>query len=807
MRAKPFRSTSRSRRPPELLAAFALFATALTSAEPARAVDDVLLAARERDATLLLAETMAGIAVSDVVVLDAIVNEQPSGPVFVFNGPDGIAIDEAALRRWRVEVPAGVAREFEGRRYVSVTAMPGASARVDSPTQRLLLTLPPKLLQSSAVTLPPFGSVALSPPPWSGFANYDLFGYTSEASTYGAALFELGISGPYGSGVATAIANSSQLNGGTTGRTVLLDANWRYDDPAGARTLLVGTAISRSGAWGRSLRFGGVQYGTNFSLQPDLITYPLQAFGGTAVVPSTVDVLVNGTRVGSQQVPAGPFTINNVPVVTGSGDVQFIVRDAFGQQQILTQPFYASRQLLKPGLDDFTISAGSERQNYGSESFDYGSGIVSGYWRRGLSDTVTVELLAEGDNTARAAGGAVDFVPGLYGVMTLGAAGSTGEAGSGYLALAGYQYQGQRFNFGVRGTWASPNFRTPGDAEIAPLQRMAVANIGFNFGAAGTVGAGWVSQQLRGQTETQTGTVSYSTTLSSRAFLNLSVSRNTGTAPQTGAYLSVVFSLDGQTSASADVSSIRSVGGTHTVVGANVQRSLPIGEGWGYRVRVASDQQYQAGAAYAGPYGRYGVDVASSNGVTGARASIAGGFGVLGGTVFAARPIVESFGLVRIDGVADVKVYQNGNFAGHTNRDGVVVLTQMYPYAPNRITIDDRAVPIEITLNAREHTVAPYFRSGVIVDFGARRLVNATIEVRLPDGKPLPSGAEVRSPDGAFVYPVGADGEVFIADLAFDKPYVVDWAGGRCRFSVPTSTSDPGAMPRLGPYTCAVAKE
>ena len=196
----------------------------------------------------------------------------------------------------------------------------------------------------------------LSPPPWSAFANYDLFGYTSQGTQYGSGLFEIGTSGPYGSGVATVLANSTQFAGGTTGRAVLLDADWRYDDPAGPRTLILGSAISPSGAWGRALRFAGVQYGTNFTLRPDLITYPLPAFPGTAVVPSTVDVLVNGSRIGAQQVPPGPFTINNVPVVTGAGDVQLVVRDAFGQQQVITQPFYTSRQLLKPGLDDFSLS-------------------------------------------------------------------------------------------------------------------------------------------------------------------------------------------------------------------------------------------------------------------------------------------------------------------------------------------------------------------------------------------------------------------------------------------------------------------
>ena len=266
---------------------------------------------------------------------------------------------------------------------------------------------------------------------------------------------------------------------------------------------------------------------------------------------------------------------------------------------------------------------------------------------------MTVELLAQGDNHARAGGGSIDFVPGSYGVVTLGAAASTGSAGGGWLGLAGYEYQGPRFNFGVRSVWASPSFRMPGDDTTAPLQRLSLADIGYNFGAIGTLGFAWVDQQYRNEPATTTTAVSYSKSLSPRVSLVVSLARSQGFTSQTSAYATIIFSLDGQTSAGADVSSTRSAGQTHTIGGVTLQRSLPIGEGWGYRVRAATDQQYQAGAIYAGPYGRYGVDVASSNGVTAARAEIAGGFGTADGILFAARPIIDSFGIVRVDNVPE----------------------------------------------------------------------------------------------------------------------------------------------------------
>jgi outer membrane usher protein len=774
---------------------------------PARAAERDILAARDGDASRLLAEAAAAIELPEVVTLEAVVNDQPSGTVFVRVGRLGIEIEEAALKRWRIVVPAAEVRPLDGRNFVPLTALPGASAHIVGQTQRLVVTVPPNLFEPSAIPLGQPGGPAFAPPPWSAFANYDIFGYAEQGGTrYGSGLFEIGTSGPYGSGVATGVANSSQYAGGTTGRFVFLDANWRYDNPSGPWTLVGGTAVSPAGAWGRALRFGGVQFGTNFTLQPDLITYPLPAFPGTAAVPSTVDVLVNGAKVGAEQVPPGPFTISNVPVVTGSGDVQFVVRDAFGQQQVVTQPFYTSRRLLRPGLDDWSVNAGAERLGYGIDSFDFGSGFVSAYWRRGLSDRVTVELLGEGDGDARAAGATIDFLPGQYGVFTLGAAGSNGGSGSGSLVLAGYEYQGRRFNAGARSVWASPSFRRPGDPPGAPLMRLSLASAGYNFGPWGTVGVAWVDQQNRGEAATATTAVTYSTSLSTRTSFVVSLARTRGTTSQTSAYATLIYALDARTSLSGDVSSARGGGTTHTVGGATLQRTLPVGEGYGYRLRAAGDDQYQAGAVYAGPYGRYGVDVARASGVTAARGEIAGGIGAADGVVFAARPIVDSFGIVRVDQVPGVAIYQNGNFAGRTDDHGIAVLTQLFPYARNRITINDKDVPIDITLNAREQQVAPYYRSAVVVDFGARRAVNAIVEVRLSDGRPLPAGAEVRREGGATTYPVGSEGEIFVTDLDGGK-FVADWAGGRCRFSIDAAAIPREPLPRVGPVACVSAKE
>ena len=131
------------------------------------------------------------------------------------------------------------------------------------------------------------------------------------------------------------------------GRAARLDTTWSRDMPERLATLQIGDAITQAGSWGHAVRFAGVKFGTNFLTQPTLITTPLLTASGSAVVPSTVDVFVNGRQVASEAVPPGPFTLDRLPAITGAGEMQVVVTDALGRQQVLTQPYYSGNRLLR----------------------------------------------------------------------------------------------------------------------------------------------------------------------------------------------------------------------------------------------------------------------------------------------------------------------------------------------------------------------------------------------------------------------------------------------------------------------------
>src|SRR5436190_6826425 len=130
-------------------------------------------------------------------------------------------------------------------------------------------------------------------------------------------------------------------------------------------------------------------------MRPDLITFPAPSVSGSAAVPSTVDVLVNGSTVRSGSVAPGPFEVPQVPVISGAGTVTTTVTDALGRQVTTELPFYASPTLLAPKLQTYSAEIGLVRRDWGTESNDYGALAGAITYRRGLSSHLTFEGHAE----------------------------------------------------------------------------------------------------------------------------------------------------------------------------------------------------------------------------------------------------------------------------------------------------------------------------------------------------------------------------------------------------------------------------
>jgi outer membrane usher protein len=728
-------------------------------------------------------------------------DQQDSTTLVVRRDRDGtLLLREGDLAVLRLRTPERGAILVNGERYYRLGPEMDARLVFDEGTQSGQLTLPPKAFLPTRRTpdLPAAARPMRSPP--GGFVNYDLSLERGSGHDAGGGFFEWGIFGTPGVVTGTLVARYEPGQ-----RSVArLDTTWTRDFPEQLATLRVGDAVSTPGAWGRAVRFGGVQFGTNFSTQPSLVTTPLLAARGEATVPSTVDVFVNNRRVAREDVPPGPFAIDRLPALTGAGQLQVVVTDALGRQQVITQPYYSGTALLQPGLDEYSVELGSLREDYGVSSFGYGDAVGSGTWRRGFSESLTGggRVEATGDGTL-ALGTDLAWQAGRLGIVTVQAAASTAPDGvSGYLAGLGLEYGGQRFNAHAQAQSTSSGFRQAGFSELEnlPLLRF-FGGFGWDLQRHGNVQLAYGLQSYHDADTIETFGLSYTLTLGRLGYLGLFGSVTS--AEDDGSSLLLTWTLplgDRRTFSSALE---RAGGASGTGRGfaayATLQRDLPSDSGLGYRLSASTADEHDANLAWQGRAGTVSAEYAYRLGGSGVRVGATGAVALTSAGVMTTRRLDQSFAVVQVADYAGLTVYLDNQPVGWTDEKGRVLVTPLRAYERNQVSVNPVEVPLDGAIDTPSIDVTPGFRSGALVRFPVTRADAATLRLVQENGSPVPAGAQATFDGTSF--PVALDGLMYVEGLREPTRLQVRWQGGEC--SVPVrrpSGSDP--VPDLGTLRC-----
>ncbi len=707
------------------------------------------------------------------------------------------------FEHWRLGLPQADPLWHDGEAYYALDALPGIASELDAGAQTLAIQAPAALFApTSRFARPALPAPALSPP--GAFLNYDFVAQRVLGQTRLDGLIELGAFNGAGVGTATALARDL----GERAHLIRLETTWTRDAPDALASFRAGDAVSRTGAWSLPVRFGGVQWATNFAVRPGFVAFPLPALSGESALPSTVDLFINDALRGRETLPPGPFTLPNLPVITGEGELRVVVRDLLGREQVLSERYYASPRLLRPGLVDFAYQAGFLRDNFGLESNDYGHAFAAAAYRTGLSERFTGEVSAELLREQQTAGASVTFLWDRLGVFTLSAAGSHSDRGNGALSSVEFEHQSRSFSMNLRTQVSSADFVQLGlpPGQRAPA-RISEARAGFPIAGAGTLGLGYVEQEHRDRPDVRLASLSYQTKAGAGSLLFSAFRIETLDSGERRAEhtLSVTFTLplDGRTSASAGA--VRQAGRNSGTV--QVQRNLPAGEGMGYRLlaRSGTGELVQAGASAQGAIGTYTAEAASSRGDMAYRLGAAGGLAWLDDSVFLTRRISDSFALVRVGEYAGVQVYADNQPVARTDAQGHALVPRLRAYDRNLLRIEQADLPLDAEIGAMEHEAVPYYRSGLLVSFPVRPARGALLHLVLEDGKNPPPGAQVQLDDLAERFPLGLDGEVYLTGLGASQHGRAEWNGRHCVFALQVpETRDP--LPHLGAVPCREAR-
>ena len=732
-------------------------------------------------------------------VLEVSVNETTGGEALVVlrDAQGHLWLEASDLARLRLLQPAVESHRAQGRDYFPLLAIPGATVAVDDFAQHVTVTAPPVAFGMTRLSAPARRASGLTAADPGAFLNYQLSDQRIAGSNAAGAFVELGaFAAP---GVLTNSVVARAESGAT--RAVRLDTTLTHDFVERLETLNLGDAVSDPGSWGNAVRFAGLRWVRNFAIRPDLVTTPLLTTGGSAVVPAIVDVFVNNQRVSSGSIPPGPFIVDNVPAVSGSGDVRVVVRDALGREQVMTQPFYSGVNMLAAGLSQYALDVGRIREDYALASFHYGPVLTAATYRRGFSDALTLEAHGEflaGDAGAFGVNGAVRT--GQFGILTATLAAGGDLHDHGMLTGLGFERRERDASFVVNTLYASSGFRQIGDTALAGarFKQRTIAQASVSLGSTGSLSLADVLETYRTLPRQNTVSLTHNLSLGLRGSVGLTLSRTTGATASNVLYLSWTMGITDRRAVTVNATAGTRPGAPVTELYATAMQNAPVGPGSGWRVSSGSAGSYDAD--WRGQFEPLDIELESARtqGTAGSSIFVRGAATYLDGELHAVRAVTSSFAVVDI-GVPGVPVYLDNQFVAHTNDHGRAILHNLRAYEDNRISIDPQELPLDTTIGARSVVLAPAFRSGVVARFPVERIHAGTFRLVRDDGSAVPAGGIVELNGASF--PVALDGLTYVTSLDGGRPGTAAWGAESCTFKLPTPTGR-DLLPDLGTVTC-----
>lgn len=730
------------------------------------------------------------------VFLAIVVNDQPvrfNARLISVSGLLHITGDD--LRKIRMNVPANGAFQYRDREYYPLDELPGVDHTLDDAAQTLHLEARSDAFEGTEIESSRW-TLAEPSAGTGGVLNYDLTLSRADDDTQFGGFGEVVAFTP-----GFTAANSFLVRSNGDDHLVRLDTRVARDRPDKLDRFVLGDAISFPGSIGRAVRFAGVQWASDFTQDPTFIPFTRPGIAGESALPSTVEVYVNDLLTFREDVPAGPFSIDELPVVTGAGDVRMVVTDLLGREQVVALPFYASRRILAPGISEFAYELGALRRNFGSESFDYDTGFARATRRYGLNRTLTGELQAEGTRDHGTLGLAATRLIGETGVLELAVAGSRHrDAGNGLLAAVGFERISRTSSLGFRVDYFSEDFVQLGrELDRRRLRLQARLNGSLFLRRAGSIGFALVEQRQHDDINRRFLTLNYSRRLPGGFALRASVTRIQASERDHVLAVTLTRRIGNRTSASSTLR--HSERGDQASL--SVLKSPPRGRGGGYLARAdrGLSDRVQATGIWQEEFARFIGEIDHGNGNTAYRAGMAGGIAFLGGGVFPSRRLDQSFAVIDAAGYSGVTVYHENHPVATTNSRGLALVPGLRPWEPNRIRLDQRALPLEVELGESEIEVVPRARSGVFTRFPAYDRRGVTLRLVRIDGRPVPAGATARWEDTGEEFPVGMDGLVYATGLGTEGVLLVRWNGTACSAHI-VRVDTGGAIPDLGDFRC-----
>lgn len=555
----------------------------------------------------------------------------------------------------------------------------------------------------------------------------------------------------------------------------VLETGARYSDEAEQRFIRNQTRLTRdlverrirleagdlsvptSGLQGNP-ELAGVSVYRNFGLKPyqEFQTNPSQAF--ELQRPARVSVYINGLFVRELRLVAGRYNLTDLPLRAGAGnDVTLEIQYDSGEvDRVIFSAFY-DFQLLKKGLSEYAFSAGPRATILdGVREYDADNVAISGFYRKGITDALTLGLNAQADMDIYNIG-AESYVANDLGSFGLLASLSDAPIGSGKSITGIYR-------------WSDPNLERQARFDLqAKMQDKQFNTLGSSAGTYKYDIAARASTNLSQNTRAQLSSGYRQRHGESRFEQSYSALLNHKTRYGTFGF-NVRYADDQQDDEwSVGITFSTRIGNGFGQVAHDTRRhssrasySSGMGRGvgsFGYDTtysRQAGIDELRAGATYFA--NRY--EARLEHRMT--QATIEAGFGsemstdvfvgsalvIADGQMALSRPVQDSFAIIDTnEGVGEFEIAvdpqttmfgTDSRFSAKSSWLGGAVVPDLNAYYARTIEIDAPDAPAGTSIGGQAVSFVPSYRGGYLVKVGTDRNVSVMSILTDSNGKPAP---------------------------------------------------------------------
>jgi outer membrane usher protein len=489
-------------------------------------------------------------------------------------------------------------------------------------------------------------------------------------------------------------------------------------------------------------------------LDPQMIVRPRGRRSFQLERRSMVEVRINDQLVRRIELEPGAYDLQDFPFAQGANDVQLTIIDDAGRTEQLDFSIFLDQAQLAEGLSEFGFYAGvlAPRGRRGPVYSD--TPALSGFYRRGVSDWLTLGANLQADTRGWMGGGEAVVATPIGSLATFASASHVEGVGSGWAGLVYFQRSFAGDGIAADALSVSLETRSRNFAPIGvrePQNRYSlIAGASYGRSLGNDLYAGIDARYSRGRgaepdVRSVRGTVNWNLAPNLSFTGDLTYERN-GRGNDVGTLLTLTYRFDRRSSLRADFDSrydrgrlsYQTFGGTGIgsyTLAADVEHS-DIGAG------ASVNANYYGNRAELG-FTHYGLFERDLGGSTGQRSSLRFGTAVAiaDGEATIGRPIYDAFALVKAHrsiGDDAVLVDATGDSAAaSTGALRSALQPSLNSYSERSLTVSAPDAPINLDLGPGSFRLLPPYRAGYLLTVGSDYNISAVGRLLDEAGRPL----------------------------------------------------------------------